>query len=203
VLLDDWIAAQFHHPDGWGGRLVHSIGSRQNQGLYQATLDRLAIEDADTVLDAGCGNGALLALMTAHPGVSLIGVDSSPTMIRAARRRLARQVRSGRARLLEGDLARLPLLDGSCTKAVSVNTSYFWHDAPAVLGQVRRVLAAGGLFVNAAYTNTALGGLSHTGSGYLFHDPDALASAAVAAGFSARVVPVMRGSAYHLVCLAA
>lgn len=44
------------------------------------------IEDAETVLDVGCGNGfAVIAHSKVYPGKSFVGVDSSVPMIEAAR----------------------------------------------------------------------------------------------------------------------
>ena len=200
MALSGFISRQFAHPSGVGGRLVTLVGSRQNRGLYEAALHLLAATDADRVLDIGCGNGTVLGLLAARCRAALAGGDPSPAMVSAATARNAAHIRAGRMTITPGDAAHLGFPDHTFSKALSVNTVYFWADVDQAMAEIRRVLAPGGVFVNALYTNKTLGGLSHTGSGYRFHDPDDLVSGAERAGFSARVAPVLDGAAYCLVC---
>lgn len=97
-----------------------------------------------SVLDLGCGNGALLgALSDAFPVVEGVGVDVSEAMLRAARRR-----QGGRAALrferVSGPL--LPLADQSVDVVVSL-LSFRYLDWDPVMSEVRRVLRPGGRVV--------------------------------------------------------
>jgi SAM-dependent methyltransferase len=68
---------------------------------HRAELVRLLgprLEAGDTVLDLGCGDGGLAEFLLPH-GIGYIGVDASPAMVSAARKRLA-----GRAELELGDV---------------------------------------------------------------------------------------------------
>jgi SAM-dependent methyltransferase len=159
----------------------------------------LAADGSDSVLDVGCGNGFVLALLAGRTGASLAGVDPSKGMVRAAARRNRGAVAAGRLVVREGDSARLPFPDGSFAKACSVNTVYFWPDVDAATAEIRRVLRPGGVFVNALYANERLAARSHTRTGYRFHDPEALVAAARAAGFEAERVPVLDGIGYCVV----
>ena len=66
-------------------------------------------------------------------------------MLAQAHARNRRAVRSGRVRLYRSRWQELPLGDHSIDKMLAVNVAYFWHDADAVLREVRRVLRPGGL----------------------------------------------------------
>ena len=202
MSLSGFVSRQFAHPNGLGGRLVTAVGAHQNRGLYEAAIGLLAVGDTDRVLDVGCGNGTLLRLLSGRTQATLAGVDPSPTMVRAALARNATHIKAGRMTIIAGDVTRLRFPDQAFTRAVSVNTVYFWPDIDQAMAEIRRVLAVGGVFVNALYTNGTLGSLSHTGMGYAFHDPADLVTASHRAGFSVETTPVLDGAAYCLVCQA-
>jgi SAM-dependent methyltransferase len=56
------------------------------------------LEPGETVLDLACGDGGLAEFLLPH-GLAYLGVDASPAMVEAARRRLA-----DRATIQEGDV---------------------------------------------------------------------------------------------------
>ena len=93
-----------------------------------------------TVLDIGCGTGAALAEYVAA-GCAVIGVDTSPAMIDAARQRLGPDVD---LRLADG--ASLPVADG-CADLVLISLvlhSIPRADAVALLTEAGRALAPAG-----------------------------------------------------------
>ena len=91
------------------------------------------------VLDVGCGNGALLSLLSARIA-SGVGVDASAGMIARARERAA-----GRGNLrfevIEGP--RLPLPDASVDVVISL-LSFRYLDWDPIMREFARVLAPGG-----------------------------------------------------------
>ena len=93
-----------------------------------------------TVLDVGCGTGAGLAEYAAA-GCSVIGVDTSPAMIAAARQRLGPD-----ADLRLADGPRLPIRDG-CADLVLISLvlhSVPRADAGALLREAGRALTPEG-----------------------------------------------------------
>ena len=54
--------------------------------LGQAVLDLLKPQPGERILDLGCGDGALTEKLVAA-GASVVGIDSAPDMIAAARQR--------------------------------------------------------------------------------------------------------------------
>ncbi|MBX6341621.1 MAG: class I SAM-dependent methyltransferase [Thermomicrobiaceae bacterium] len=94
------------------------------------------------VLDLGCGTGALLAALAARGG-AVVGLDRSPAMLDAARRRVGT---APGAALVLADARRLPFRGGTFTAVVSTFPAEFILDA-ATLDEVARCLRPEGRFV--------------------------------------------------------
>lgn len=90
------------------------------------------------LLDVGCGPG-MLSRRLARTGCRVIGVDYNPRMIAHARA----QPVSG-VRFLRMNAERLSFAEGSFDGVVCSNLLYYVPDPARVLGQIRRVLRAGG-----------------------------------------------------------
>jgi malonyl-CoA O-methyltransferase len=110
-------------------------------------LDRLEVRSAPParVLDLGCGTGhAARALKRRHPRSMVIALDIAAGMVSMARRQ------SGWFRRFERVCAaaeRLPLAAGSIDLVYSNLMLQWCPDLDAVFGEIRRVLAPGGLLV--------------------------------------------------------
>jgi SAM-dependent methyltransferase len=114
----------------------------------EAELVRQLPADAQWVLDLGTGDGRLAGLVKeARPGVQIVAVDFSPTMLEAARRRFAGDES---VVVVTHDLREeLPDL-GQFDAVVS---SFAIHHVPdgckeRLYGEVYEALAPGGVFLN-------------------------------------------------------
>ena len=105
-------------------------------------LARLAGRGSGCCLDLGCGTGVHLAAL-AEAGWSLVGVDASADQFRVARRRAGPVV----AGIVQADVARLPISEGSCTLVVSAFTHTDVEDFAGLAREARRVLEPGGRFI--------------------------------------------------------
>jgi trans-aconitate methyltransferase len=105
--------------------------------LGAAVLELLAPQPGERILDVGCGEGTLTGEIVAR-GAAVVGIDSSPDMVAAAR------TRGLDARLIDAE--SLPFQDEF--DAVFSNAALHWvnnHDA--LLHGVARALRPGGRFV--------------------------------------------------------
>jgi SAM-dependent methyltransferase len=100
-------------------------------------VDALVLPPGSLLLDVatGTGNAAVVALAR---GFRVIGVDSSPDQLAAARERCPA------ARFVEGDAAALPLPDDQADGAVSVFGLIFAADPDAALRELVRCVRRGG-----------------------------------------------------------
>lgn len=96
-----------------------------------------------TVVDLGCGSGDTLALLA--PVVArAIGVDQEPSMLAAARARLAD---IAPVELLEAELTALPLPPGIADAALCLLVLHHVEAPGLALAEARRVLRPGGAVV--------------------------------------------------------
>ena len=161
----------------YGAEDVHEFARR-------AILDALDLGPGDRLLEIGCGGGLLLrAALTS--GATATGLDHSDEMVRLARER------APGAEVVRGSAETLPFADAAFTAVAMSVVLLFLPDPERALRECRRVLERGG---RAAIYTTApelrgtpaapepLAARSH------FHDDEALAGIARAAGFDAVVV---------------
>jgi SAM-dependent methyltransferase len=87
-------------------------------------------------LEVGVGTG-LVALALQRAGRQVVGVDLAPAMLRRARQRIGNRV-------VVGDAAQLPFLDGSFADAYAVWVLHVVADQPALFREAVRVLRPGG-----------------------------------------------------------
>lgn len=156
--------------------------------LGNAVLDLLAPRAGESILDLGCGDGVLTEKLAAA-GARVLGVDSSETMLAAARARGldVRQV-DGQALPFDAQF-----------DAVFTNAALHWMpDQPAVAAGVFRALKPGGRYVgecggfmNIAAIRTALravlkahGFSPESGGGQTYLTAEAFTAIHRAAGFT-------------------
>lgn len=96
-----------------------------------------------TVADLGCGTGALTADL-AHHVKAVIGVDQSPAMLKAARKRTHGLTNVD---LRKGAIEKLPIDDASCDAALLVLVLTYASSPALALAEVRRILKPGGRLV--------------------------------------------------------
>src|SRR5262249_44471948 len=102
-------------------------------------LAQVPLDSARRVADLGCGPGNATELLIARfPHAEVIGVDSSPDMLRQARRRLPR------CRFIETDLSTWTPEPG--TDLLFGNAVFHWvPEHPKVLARLLQALAPGGV----------------------------------------------------------
>lgn len=107
-------------------------------------LSCLRLGREDWVLEVGFGGGGLLRSLLLGTRGEVFGADISRALIARAKDRFARDVRRGRLHLYRASAESLPLPPATVTRAVSVNSLYFWPDPAAALAELARVTKPGG-----------------------------------------------------------
>lgn len=185
MSLNTFLARQLRQPSGWFGSLLLSrMMNATNRRIVERTLELLAIEPQHHVLELGFGGGAALALLTKRiRGGAICGVDVSPGMVRRAERQFRKEIAKGTMQVRQGDVCGVPYGSEVFDRVLTVNTIYFWSDTMRGLGEIRRVLKAGGRAAVAIRSKQAMSKAQFTQHGFQLFSPDDLAAAMQQVGF--------------------
>lgn len=113
----------------------------------------LELEEGALILDLCCGQGRH-SFGLANMGYSVIGLDSSRTLLDLAKEHIAasprHRVSASRSSFVEGDMRNIPIRKGTCDAAINLFTSFGFFDDTGnlqVLKSVASVLKPGGKFL--------------------------------------------------------
>ncbi len=120
---------------------VEPLGQITDALEQQLLSELLGSVAGKTLLDVGCGDGALAAEF-AQRGARVTGTDADPVMIAAARQRSENE--AARLRLIEGRAEALPFHDDAFDYTLAVTTLCFVEDARRAIAEMARVLKPGG-----------------------------------------------------------
>lgn len=131
--------------------MAERLEARGRHPYFTAALDqylaRMAIDRCQDVLDLGCGTGIVARLIAARPSFagSVVGIDRSPDLVRAAQRFAGQEGLGGRVRCLVGDAHKLAQPDASFDAVVAHTLFSHLDDPAATLVEMARVLRPGGV----------------------------------------------------------
>jgi trans-aconitate 2-methyltransferase len=132
-------------PRDWDARTYDRVADPMTRWGARV-LDRLPLSGDERVLDAGCGSGRVTELLAARlPRGRVVALDGSPSMISAARERLAPF--GDRIEYVVADLGEPLPLDGPVDAIVSTATFHWVADHDALFTNLARVLEPGGRLV--------------------------------------------------------
>ena len=140
-----FIAEHARNARGLLGRLIAFIMARETWRQNLRVMDALHIEQADDILDVGCGHGRSLTELAARaPRGHIVGVDPSELMVEIAAQRNRPLIEAARVDVIHSGAESLPFPDDMFDKAHCVHVLYFWKDIETSLREIARVLKPGG-----------------------------------------------------------
>jgi demethylmenaquinone methyltransferase / 2-methoxy-6-polyprenyl-1,4-benzoquinol methylase len=107
-------------------------------------VSRVEAGARDRVLDVATGTAAVAVELVRAHGCSVVGLDQSPEMLAAARRRIAAAGLSARIELVEGHADKLPFDDGAFDGLTFTYLLRYVDDPAATLRELARVVRQGG-----------------------------------------------------------
>ena len=130
---------------------LHNLYSQNKQGWFPWIFEQCRISPGLRILELGCGDGTLwtdnLSLLPEDIFITLSDISSG--MLRDARRAIGSS--DTRFAFRAFDCRKIPCKDESFDLVIANHVLFYCDDIPAVLKEVRRVLAPGGRFLCSAY----------------------------------------------------
>ncbi|MCA1961448.1 MAG: methyltransferase domain-containing protein [Desulfomonile sp.] len=133
---------------------IPCFAARLYDAIAQTAVDTYYKEVAELVvahmsrgklLDIGTGPGYLpISIAKRAPEITIVGIDSSRTLLRIARENAERVGLSDRVKFMEGNGNRLEFGDNSWDMVISTGSFHAWKRPIRVIDECFRVLKAGG-----------------------------------------------------------
>jgi ubiquinone/menaquinone biosynthesis C-methylase UbiE len=113
IMSARFIAQQLGHPSGAIGRwILGPLWNRRNRALNDVSLEQLALQADDRVLEVGFGGGYLLGRMAPLVTDGFIGgVDISAAMVEQGRARYRALIQAGKMDLKVGTTPQILVHD--------------------------------------------------------------------------------------------
>ncbi|MGE0827320.1 MAG: class I SAM-dependent methyltransferase [Candidatus Binatia bacterium] len=125
----EFIARQASYPTGLLGRLLARIMAVETSAANAETLELLAIQPYDHVLEIGFGHGRTLARAAAAAFAGLVaGIDVSEEMVNTATRWNQQLIREGRVEVQRASSLQIPYPAQNFDRVYTAHTLYFWED---------------------------------------------------------------------------
>lgn len=110
-----------------------------------AALKPVSLTGRETILDIGCGTGALESiLIQKYPHLKIVGIDLSEDMLAQARVKLQQALH---VTLKQGDFLKTDLPEGSFDIVFSLSNLHYFPNPEAIFQKVFLLLKNGGTFV--------------------------------------------------------
>ena len=176
-------------PRDWDARTYDRIADPQTR-WGTAVLDRLPLRGDERVLDAGCGTGRVTEQLAERlPNGRVVALDGSPSMVEAARERLAPF--GDRIEYVVADLGQPLPIEGEVDAVLSTATFHWVLDHDALFKNLAAVTRPGGWLVaqcgGAGNIASVMAALATIGDGWLgakrFETPMATTRRLDAAGY--------------------
>lgn len=139
------LAKQLRCPSGDKGQEIGLIMEETNASMIHATLDLLNLDQNDTLLELGPGNGYHLEKLTSLCKQVYV-IDISKLMIEKIVERYPQDINNGKLITLLGDGTKIDLNDHIIDKGFTVNTLYFWQNPKEYLRNIARCFRENGEF---------------------------------------------------------
>jgi SAM-dependent methyltransferase len=137
----------------WGDSLHFApFGPGEDREHALASLERRLVAEAGlhpgaTVLDVGCGTGAVALAIARRSGAHVTGIDLVPSHVERARARGAGADLTERTRFIEADATAMPFSNAAFDHVYAIESAYHAPEKPRFYGECARVLRPGGCFL--------------------------------------------------------
>lgn len=139
---------QTRKPEGFLGKLMLKMMNAGHAKMADWGLSHLPKMEVSQAVDLGCGAGRNAAeLLKRFPEAIVTAIDYSELSVEKAAEFNKASIKSGKCRVLRGDVSDLRLPEASFDLATAFETIYFWPGLEKCFAEAARVLKPGGVFM--------------------------------------------------------
>ena len=119
------------------------------RNLINTVVGMMDVKEGQKILEVGCGTGNVMAASTERADVFIIGVDSSKSMIRQAKKKLSKSIAKGYSQVIYSDALEYmkALPDASFDSISMVNFLYAAQDRLEIWRECLRLIKPNGKIV--------------------------------------------------------
>ena len=140
--------SQTRKPEGLMGKMMVGGMNGGHAKLADWGISHLKTIVPQEIVEIGCGGGRNAGeLLKRYPSAKLTAVDYSEISVEKATGYNADAIKSGRCRVMQGDVSALALPEETYDLATAFETIYFWPGLDRCFAQVAKVLKPGGVFM--------------------------------------------------------
>lgn len=134
-------------PKGFWGRMMIKKMNYGHEPMTLWAINRLKINEADKILDVGCGGGNAVNILAGKATKGTVfGIDYSPLSVKSSVKKNKKAVKRGSVKIAQGSVSALPYDDNTFDIVTAIETIYFWPKPESDFKEVYRVLKKGGKF---------------------------------------------------------
>lgn len=178
------LASQLSCPKDNIGIEVANNMHENNIRMTRSAIDALQIIDGDLILELGHGSCKHLAeVLDKAKHTSYYGLEISELMQQQASEFNSSATNANRASFHLYDGQKIPFVDNTFHKILTVNTIYFWENPEDFIKEIYRVLKPGGLFAISFADRDFMESLPFTAYGFDLYSKEMVYNLAEVAGF--------------------
>lgn len=172
------VVAQLAHPSGELGNDISAKMNDTNAFITARTIEALAPDAGDFIVELGPGNGALSGdlVQAIGPEGRYLGIEISGEMAQVAEKHLS-DIGGAQIDIHAGDCHDALVADASIDGLMAVNVLYFIDDLNALFSRVRPWFKPDGKCVFGIRPNRTLEALRFDEYGYRIRSPEEIANA--------------------------
>ena len=162
-----YVGNNFAKPNGIGGKITTKIMNIMNQRQYKSILRNINMEQNNSILDIGFGNGYLLMkLFEKNIPIKLYGIEISEDMFNIVSMKNKRIIEKGVLKIFLENISKTSFEQNTFDKIYTINTFYFWTELEKCFYEIKRILKTDGIFFNVIYAKSLLDKIKYTKYGF-------------------------------------
>ncbi|WP_342321023.1 class I SAM-dependent methyltransferase [Kosakonia sp. BYX6] len=186
-------ARQLRNPTGKTGLAVAEMLNETNGEGNLLAIKQLQLMPNASVLEIGCSTGSMAKVVIEQAeNIIYTGIDSSDTVISAAREQNSGLIAQGLASFHHAYAEQMPFVDASFTDVFSIGVIHFWSDPIKSFSEIFRVMRPGARMVMGCLGPENTPPFARAEYGFHLHDAQTWRSYCFAAGFSTVELEILR-----------